>query len=59
MATTIETRNVAAGWNATVYEGCDSREGKVQTATADAIRKYWAVTEAAAKERAEESLDAK
>lgn len=46
--TATEVRNVASGYQAVTFHGCDLRNGTVDTATAEEIVKSWAPTEAEA-----------
>lgn len=48
MATTTRTTNLASGFQATHFIGCDLDEGKAVPATADTIKKAWGPTEQAA-----------
>lgn len=43
--TATEVRNVASGYQAVTFHGCDLRDGKADPSTAEEIVKSWAPTE--------------
>lgn len=58
MTSKIVTRNVASGWNAVRFDGCDvDGDGVIVTGTAESIEKYWGPTEKEAERQARNGGD--